>query len=174
MNHLAYINYFEAKAKSHYLVQHGRVLAGSPTGKRVSFFRMNNDWEVQQAVSEQVDYPYMALPVYRGRLAPENGMVDDVMTGFFEIRQQVDNLQDFAAIEAAREKCKQIGLDIIASMVQESEDLGYCGPISGFEGAAQYDFTGPVNNNEFGCLFYFEFRDMAFNAATADLTGVFI
>jgi len=174
MNHIAYINYFKAKAESHYLIQHGKPLPGSPTGPRVSFFRMNSDWERAQSVDQQIDYPNLSLPNYRGRLTPNNVMVDDVMTGYFEIRDQVENLLDFSAIEAARERCKQIGLDIIAKMVQEVEDLGFCGPIGDFDGAAQYDFTGPANNNEFGCLFFFEFRDMAFNAVTQDLNGVFL
>jgi hypothetical protein len=173
VQHSELIAYFEGKARSHKDIRHGAAYPDAPELKRRSFFRMNSEQELQQAIPVQVDYPAMLLPVYHGRLKADRGMVSDIISASFEIRMHAEPL-DFAGIEAARDRCKAICMQIIASMLQEIEDYGACGPIEQLDpGSVSYDFTGPINQHEYGCLCRFEIEDTAFNPVTADLSNVF-
>lgn len=164
MKHNDYISLFEGMARQHYQLQH------EVDGKN-SFFRINSEAEMQQALAVDAHFPAMLLLPYFGKLAA-NG--DDLMTGVFEIRDHADVL-DFASIEDVRERCKQIGLEIIARIFRTMEEEGRCGPIASFDLASvRYDFTGPVNQHEYGCLFVFTFQDEGVNPYSIDLDGIFI
>jgi hypothetical protein len=174
MQHSSLIAYFEHKARSHKDIQHDAPYPDASGFRRVSFFRMNSEQEMQQAISTQVDYPAMLLPVYHGKLKADRGMVSDIISASFEIRMHAEPL-DFTAIEAARDQCKIICLQVMASMMQEIEDSGACGPIEQLDpDTVSYDFTGPINQHEYGCLCRFEIEDTAFNPVTADLTNIFL
>ena len=168
MTHSGYTNYFENLANRHHQIQNG-------VGGRKSFFRMNEEGEMVQALVTKVDFPALLLPMYRGRLRNDDNLVADVMTGGFEIRQHVGDPFSFAEIDAARDTCKTIALEILAFMAQEQEEQGYCGELSDVDlSTVGYDFTGPTNQNEYGVRVFLEFEDRAFNLTNLDLTGKFL
>lgn len=165
MKHSDFITLFKDFATGHKDIQH------TNDGRR-SFYLMNNEAQLQQAIPVKVDYPALLLVNASGRLR-RSGVVKETITAIFEIRTHV-TVNDFEAIEAARSECKRIGMEIIALIDDICEDQGHCGPIHDFElDNVQWQYTGPVNQNEYGCLFYIPCTDTAYNQYTMDLDSIF-
>ena len=174
MTNIEYVSFFENIARSHKNLRHEEPGAAYPTGKRKSFFRSNKEGEDVQAGMEQVDYPSLNLLPYHGRLQTRDMLhIEDSMTGGFDIRYHVADINDYAAIEDARDDCKTIAFSILAEMQRLWEEDGSCGPFTDLDlNNSTYDFIGPLNNSEFGIRIQFSFRDGA-NFSSFDLNDIF-
>jgi len=73
-----YIAYLKSIADTHVSIANGKLVNGVA---RASFFRMNDEMEVQQQVPTGVDYPAMFVSKYFGNFNESNGPVMDAKTG---------------------------------------------------------------------------------------------
>jgi hypothetical protein len=169
MTHTDYIALFRTLAKQHKDIQHEKLESGK---KRNAFFRSEKEFELATPASAYTTV--LIVPDYRGMLR-SGSTVDDVKTGFYMILKYVPDTTDENAIASVKEVVKKIGFDIAHKVDQLSEDQGRNGPVAGFDlNSVQYDFVGPIGNNYFGCNFFFQFSNEAFNKYTDDLSEVFI
>jgi hypothetical protein len=161
MRHQSLISIFEVFAEQHKEIQHG-------AGGRKSFFRINKEAEIINDSSVRVDYPVLLVQNASGKYK-STGDVSDDTTCVFEIRTTVQGSGNFDEIETARDKCKFIGENIIALIDSICEDEGYCGPIDSIDiDQVFWEFTGPVNTNEYGCQFRFTFQKTAYDPYSWD------
>jgi hypothetical protein len=167
-----YKDLFRGLAVSHVTLRHDEEGAQYPSGKRVSFFRTEE--EVVQAQSTQIDSPYMVLPRHFGRMgSTDSNVVKNIGSGRFDIRTNVDNAQNFTAIDAAEDQCYSIAMDIVAKLMALHETEGYQGPMGYFNvNTVRYELIGG-EYNAYGCRVYFEFQQTAFNTNQLDLTEKF-
>jgi hypothetical protein len=166
MKHLNFIGLFERFARQHIAIKHG-------SGGRFAFFRMNKESEMILALNSLVSFPCLLVQDVSGSLK-RAGDIQDNMVAVFEIRGHIEP-NDFDGIEALREQCKEIGFQIIALIDDIFDDMGYCGPIHDFDmDQVQWEFTGPINQNEYGCQFRFPFSNTAYNPYTIHLDDLFI
>lgn len=174
MTHNSYVQFFQGLATAHKDIRHNEAGAQYPTGARKSFFRANKFEELAQSLQIQADVPMFVLNEYTGGLSSANELlVDDTMVGGFMILQRADNA-DFSAIDTARDNCKRIGQAFIAEMHRQYLDLGRCGPIDNFSlNSVRYEFAGPLADDLYGCIFYFNFGKEAYHINTIDLDTEF-
>jgi hypothetical protein len=173
MEHLAYISFFENAAKRHQEIAHDQPLPNNQ--QRKSFFRMNNEDEMQEGLMNDASFPALALQVYQGKLnAQDNLLVRDWIFGWFDIRDHVKSVGDYDEVETVRARCKRIGYEIIALMIQEKEREDTCSVFKSLDvNSFRYQFIGPVNTNEFGCAFAFTLKSNADAINQADLDSIF-
>lgn len=166
MRHLDFIGLFEKLAREHKDIRHGN-------NGRSSFFRMNNEGEIIIKTNTEVTFPCLLIQNINGGYK-KAGTVTNRMTGEFEIRTHID-AGDYDQEEAARDTCQRIGENIIAYLDQISEEQGSCGVIEDFDiDSVIWEYTGPININEFGCRFRFNFAKTAYNPYTINLDEYFI
>lgn len=170
-----FVQLFETLVSTHTSLRHNEVGVDYPTGKRRSFYRINSEAENIQAIGMQIDYPCLCLLPVRGQYRSGNDhLVMDIMTGEFDIRMHVDDVNNYTLIEDVRDECKEIGMSIIAEILRLYLDEESCSGIDNFDpNSVYYHFIGPLNNNEFGVRFGFSFQDVAFDITTIDLDNIF-
>jgi hypothetical protein len=154
MRNADYISFFETIARKHGAIAHEQPNPDDYGQPRSSFFSAGSEAEMQQALAGKANFPALMLRVPSGRLRGSDPMMLDEVTASFEIRMHIADPTDFAAINDARDKCKEYGIWIIAYFNHIMEDEGSCGPLGDFDPASvRWDFTGPINTNEYGCRF---------------------
>lgn len=167
MSYSQIIDWFRNAAKSHYLIAHD-------VEKRNAFFRINGNGERSAAAHSRIDYPQLCLQSIGGSYTEAGGIFDNAVIGF-EIRDRVEDLTDYNAIEASKSKCKMIGEHILQLIEHESEDGSYCNVFGGFViTSVQWEFFGPEDHNEYGCRFRIPFRALAYNPYNVNLDEIFL
>jgi hypothetical protein len=166
MRHSTLVALFEQFAIEHNVIRH-------ETDNRKSFFLMNKESEIINASGTGKDSPYLALENASGRFK-NNGDVSDESTITFEIRTHVSKPGAFVEIEEARDECKLIGDQIIAYINEICETQGNCGPIDDFDvDSVQWEYIGPLADNDYGVRFRFDYSKTAFNQYNFDSGSIF-
>lgn len=168
MQHKKYLDLFAALAANNPDLRNGELQTDDTeyyeTGKRCSFFRMNNELERITGSQTQVNYPCLTLGKASGQLSGDEAQVNDLITAVFDIRQHQDNANDFDQLDQSYDDCKRIGFEIIAMLKALQDEWGWCAGIGEFEiNSVRYEFFGPFGNGESGCRFTFQFKTEAFN-----------
>lgn len=168
MNHLKFIKFFEDKAREHFLIRHAK-------DGRNSFFKMNNELEMQQSLMNDAAFPALVLKLYQGGFIGKVDFVKERALVSFEIRDHVGDQFDFDEVEVVRNRCKKIGSEIFAAVIGEIEENGNCGLFQSMDmEQIRYSFTGPINTNEYGWRLYFQFSSKADDVNGVDLDNIFI
>jgi hypothetical protein len=173
MNHLDYILFFESAAKKHIEIAHDQPIPGGAI--RESFFRINNEEEMQQGLMGYASFPALVIQLYQGKLNSQDSLlVRDWIFGGFDIRDHVAETSGFSEMEIARARCKRIGEEIIALMIHEKEREDVCSIFKHLDiNSISYQFIGPINTNEYGCAFNFILKGNADAVNSADLDEIF-
>jgi hypothetical protein len=167
----SYFNYFQEAAEQSKTIRHGQAQSLTDTTVRNGFYRSDAELSIKQ--NSQASYPLLLVHPYRGRMR-EGSDGDLYNLAVFEIRQNVSDAADHAAINAAYQECERIAQALIKRIIYSSEDDGWNGPFPGFDvDSVQYDFTGPHNNNEYACRVQFEFKGNDFSKYDDNLSTEF-
>lgn len=154
MQHSTYIAYWKDLANKHKSIADNRPISVDPGARmRKSFFLINDEEQYIQSLGNTVDFPCLCLlPVYGQINGPLVAAVD-TKTIQFEVREKVNTSDDFSAIETARHDCKKIAMNLLARLLSDMETKP-CSWMSEVEehSGYSYDYTGPVGENEYGCL----------------------
>jgi hypothetical protein len=123
MTEQEYKNYFQNLATQHKEILHGK-------DKKKSFFYVDNpfDWdEVDEAINNKLQPPFMLLDTPEGVL-DDNGTNNyvDTINGSFSIIGKAKTQEEVALL---REKCKRIGIDILARVRTDGKKTGGKGGI---------------------------------------------
>lgn len=174
MQHSTFVTFFKQAAERHHAIKHNEVGSQYINGKRCSFFSGSDYRQWQQSENNQVDYPLMHIAPAFGSFA-ENGMVySDRAVLKYEIFKQVDNLDDYAAIDAAYNDCKIIALEFLALIKEDIEQYGYCAALGNVNFVSvSYEFVGPINDRAYGISVSFLSESDAYDPTQIDIASLF-
>ena len=164
-----YIALFESLATRNKAIHHN---TGATGNKRAAFFRVNQGEEKRQAQGNRIDYPNLNLIPFFIKLSME-GEVNKNYTGGFLIIDKVKDPTIFADIEAAKDNCEQIAMQIIAQL-QFMEDQTEENGLPYFDVASvMMQEVGPLNVFEYGLRVQFTFRFRGYDTYSYNPTDFF-
>jgi hypothetical protein len=138
----SYVEYFRTIAREH---------------KDINDFYMMDINEPLDALRTTIKYPALILTSLSGSFEASNlDNIMDSINGGFMILGHLDKIDDFSGEVQILSKMKQIGRDIIARMLYDSQK---CEPLAekailGFNvNTVSYEMLGPVFDNDFGLIF---------------------
>jgi hypothetical protein len=144
----SFVEYFRTIAQEH---------------KEINDFYMMDINEPLAALRSNIKYPALILTSLSGNLEASNlDNILDFISGGFLIIGHIDQIDDFSGEMQLVSKMKQIGIDIIARMLN---DYLKCEPlvlkaIPGFNiNSVSYEMLGPVFDNDYGFMYAFKLQD---------------
>lgn len=157
----------------HPVVAHGSVVNGIT---RNSFFRMNNDEEILAATIANISYPAVGYYSLRGRIKDtESAMVNifHLFSNAWIFVQHVSMITVTDGFTDAIEECydETFGImeDFIRMMKDDYEANGHCGAFEVIDlNKMNYEMVGPVYENEYGWILYFDDERKANRIITGD------
>lgn len=162
-------DYLKQLCIAHPLVAHNSVVDGVT---RNSFFRLNNELEIIAATIQTITYPAVGYIQIAGRLTDmDNALVDirHVFKNAWLFLTHVDNASDTDEgitdrIQVAFDVTFTIMEDFIRMMKDDWELNGHCGAFEAFDlNKINYEQTGPIIQDEYGWILYFEDQIKAWN-----------
>jgi hypothetical protein len=144
----SYVEYFRTIAQEH---------------KEINDFYMMDINEPLDALRSTIKSPALILTSLSGSFEASNlDNILETVNGGFMILGHLDNIDDFSGEVQVLSKMKQIGNDIIARMLYDSQK---CEPmdekaIPGFNvNSVTYEMLGLVFDNDFGMIFSFNLQE---------------
>jgi hypothetical protein len=144
----SYVEYFRTIAREH---------------KEINDFYMMDINEPLASLRSNIKYPALILTSLSGNFEASNlDNILDSINGGFLIIGHIDQIDDFSGEMQLVSKMKQIGIDIIARML---DNYLKCEPlvlkaIPGFNiNSVSYEMLGPVFDNDYGVMFSFKIQD---------------
>ena len=144
----SYVEYFRTIAREH---------------KEINDFYMMDINEPLAALRSNIKYPALILTSLSGNFEASNldNILDSINVGFIIIGH-LDKIDDFSGEIQILSMMKQIGIDIIARMLN---DFLKCEPLAlkaipGFNfNSVSYEMLGPVFDNDYGMMYSFKLQD---------------
>jgi hypothetical protein len=145
----SYVEYFRTIAKEH---------------KEINDFYMMDINEPLDALRSTIEYPALILTSLSGSFEASNlDNILDSVNGGFMILGHLYKIEDFSGEHLILSKMKQIGRDIIARMLYDSQK---CEPLAGkaipgFDiNTISYEMLGPVFDNDYGILYSYNLKKL--------------
>ena len=143
----SYVEYFRTLAEQH---------------KEINDFYMMDINEPLDALRSNIKYPALILTSLSGNFEASNlDNILDLINGGFLIIGHLDQIDNFSGEMQLVSKMKQIGIDIIARMLNDHLQCEHLAlkaiPVFNIN-SVSYEMLGPVFDNDFGMIFTFKIQ----------------
>lgn len=143
-------DYFKSLATKNKLIAHDADIDGG--GKRKSFFRMNDEEELNAAAINWMHFPCMVHLNFSGKYSASISEVEKrTILNEILILDKIISAADMNSLESVRDSTFDLMEDIISRMMNEFEEQEYCSPFKGLD-LSQFSFVeyGPINATLYG------------------------
>lgn len=168
-------NYLMELCIAHPQVAHNSIVNGKP---RNSFFRSNNDEEILAATLNNINYPCVGYSALEGRITDTDSALVDIRHSFknsWIFLMHLDWITPKTGggytdkIQSCYDTAFTIMEDFIRAMKIDFEENGHCGAFENFDlNKINYVQVGPILQNEYGWILYFDDEIEAFNITGGD------
>lgn len=157
--HNDYIEYHRGLAESHKILRH--------SSNHKSFFRTEiKEFQAETTNTRGLSDEVMLLHSLSGRLVSNESITQDEVSGGFALLVKLTNTEDQDIVQAAYDRAKEIGMDVVAKIHYDS--MNACPrSIRFFElGRVRYEMTGLYPGNFVG--YHFNYPIVKFQAFEYD------
>jgi hypothetical protein len=146
--------YIKAFAEGHALVQHDVTISGSD--KRRSFFRINDEAELNASCINWVHFPCMVMIGLSGGFADKGGSIRLRNTNTLMFLSQPSGEVEATAITTAYDQSFGVLMDFVKAVYDDFEDDPSCGTFKDINlNQFTYEQVGPIADKLYGWILSF-------------------